>query len=110
MKKIVFIVCFMIVSFGTSTVFANKVEPVTKMETPVTTDNKDNKLTSEEVAQLKSRVVEIRNMDKSHMSSAEKKELRNELKMIKERVKRDGGYVYIGGTTLLLIIILIILL
>lgn len=73
-------------------------------------DKKENKLTAEEVARLKNRVEEIRDMDKSHLTIQEKRELKTELKTIKKKMWRDGGYVYIGTGTLILIIILIILL
>jgi hypothetical protein len=80
--------------------------------TPVSTiisDNKENKLSAEEITCLKNRVEEIRNMDKSKLNSAEKRELRNELKGIKESVRRSDGVIYISGGTLLLIIILVII-
>jgi hypothetical protein len=59
---------------------------------------------------LTKRIEEIRDIDKSDLSLVEKRELRNELKEIKEKVRDSGGYVYIGAGTLILIIILIILL
>jgi hypothetical protein len=49
-------------------------------------------------------------MDKTNMTVKEKRELKKEAKSIRENVKKDGGYLYIGGGTLLLIILLIILL
>jgi hypothetical protein len=48
-------------------------------------------------------------MDKTNMTVKEKRELRKELKGIKENVKRDGGYIYVGTGTLLLIILIVIL-
>jgi hypothetical protein len=69
----------------------------------------DNKLTAEEIAVLTARVEEIRNMDKSAMSSLEKRELRKEMKGIKENVNKNGEIIYISGGTLLLIILIIIL-
>jgi len=75
-----------------------------------TTEKTENKLSTEELTRLTNRVEEIRAMDKSEMTSMEKRELRKELRATKENVRRDGGYVYIGGGTLILIIILVILL
>jgi predicted trehalose synthase len=103
MKKIIFFVSLMFLSLSASTVFASKSDPTA---VPAKTENK---LTADEMSRLKNRVVEIRDMDKTNLTVKEKRELRKELKVIKETVKKDGGYVYIGGTTLLLIIILIIL-
>jgi hypothetical protein len=55
------------------------------------------------------RLNEIKAMDMSKLSAAEKKELRKEVRQDRVRI-RSHGYIYIGGGTLLLIIILIILL
>jgi hypothetical protein len=49
-------------------------------------------------------------MDKSDLTTKERKELRKELRSIKENVRRDGGYIYIGAGTLLVVILLVILL
>ena len=69
----------------------------------------ENKLSEREMARLAKRVEEIRSMDKSILTATEKRELRKELKGIKEKVKRDGGYIYIGAGTLLLIILILLL-
>lgn len=69
----------------------------------------ENRLSEAELTTLTNRVEEIRDMDKSDMTSAEKKELRTELKEIKSSVKKGGG-IYIGSAALILIIILIIIL
>jgi len=103
MKKIIFFVTLMFLTLSTSTVFASKTD-VTAVP-----DKKENKLSEEEMSRLKNRVEEIRNMDKTNLTRIEKREMRKELRTIKETVKKNGGgYVYIGGTTLLLIIILLI--
>lgn len=78
-----------------------------KSAIPVKTENK---LSEEEISRLTKRVEEIRDMDKSDMSSKERTELRKEMKEIKKNVKNSGGTIYIGGATLILLIILIILL
>jgi len=70
----------------------------------------ENKLSAEEVSSMKSRVEEIRDMDKSNMTVKEKRELKKELKEANENIRRSDGYIYIGTGTLLLIILLIILL
>jgi len=67
---------------------------------------------------LTSRVQEIRNMDKSHLNSSEKTELKKELKAIQNDIKASqksektsgNGGVYISLTGLLIIIILLIIL
>jgi hypothetical protein len=49
-------------------------------------------------------------MDKSELTSSEKKELKNELKEIKATMHKDGTYFYIGGSTLIIVILLLLLL
>jgi len=93
-----------------SMAFAGKNNLKSTSENSAVTVITDNKLSAAEVTTLTARVDEIRNMDKSNMTVTEKRELRKELKGIKENVRRDGGVIYIGGGTILLIVILIILL
>ncbi|MDP2339074.1 MAG: hypothetical protein Q8N05_21990 [Bacteroidota bacterium] len=104
MKKTIFFAIVMIFTLGATTTFANKTD--LKSNAPVATENK---LSSEEVSRLTSRVEEIRNMDKSEMTVSEKRELRKESKGIKENVRKSGEVIYISGGTLLLIILIIIL-
>ncbi len=50
--------------------------------------------------EIYNRVVEIRNMDKSNLTSSEKKELRKELKSLKKEAKANNGkgiYLSIGA-------------
>jgi hypothetical protein len=69
---------------------------------------------SPEITVLINRVNEINAMDKSALSSSEKKVLRKELRNIKKHVNENshhhGGVIYISGGVILLIILLIILL
>lgn len=104
MKKTIFIALLMILSLGASTAFAGKSD--LKSTAPAATENK---LSTEEVSRLTSRVEEIRKMDKSDMTVTEKRELRKESKSIKANVRKSGEVIYISGTTLLLIILIIIL-
>ena len=57
---------------------------------------------------LVNRVEEIKAIDKSKLSFAEKRELRKELRGIKDQMKAMD-YIYISAGTLLLIIILLII-
>jgi hypothetical protein len=107
MKKTIFFVLVMIFSLSA---FAAKTDPKTspdKVAVPIKTENK---LSDEEISRLTKRVEEIRAMDKTGMAVKEKRALKKELKGIKENVRKDGGYIYIGAGTLVLIIILILLL
>ena len=106
MRKTIFFGILLIFTMSTTMVFAGK----KSSERAAITMKAENKLSEAELKVLTTRVEAIRSMDKSDMTSLEKRELRKELKGIKENVRRSDGAIYIGGTTLLLIIILIILL
>lgn len=68
-----------------------------------------NAITQQEADALVNRLHEIKNIDKSELTAAEKKELRNEVISIKNQLS-DHPVLVISGTTLLLIIIILILL
>jgi septal ring factor EnvC (AmiA/AmiB activator) len=70
-------------------------------------------LTEEQRARLQTierRVAEIKSMDKSTLTKAERKELRKELKDMKKEAKALSGGVYISIGALLVVILLLILL
>lgn len=71
-------------------------------------------LTAEQKAQLDkivSRVEEIRKMDKSNLTRAEKKALRKELREMKEqaRVLDRGVYLSVGAIIIIILLLIIIL-
>jgi hypothetical protein len=110
MKKIILFTFLIIFSLSASTAFAAKSDTKTAPDKPAIPAKTENKMSEEELSRLTKRVEEIRDMDKTNMTVKEKRELKKEAKSIRENVKKDGGYIYIGGGTLLLIILLIILL
>ena len=59
---------------------------------------------------LISRLDEIKAMDKSSLTSPEKRALRKEVREIKSELKRNSGGIYISVGALLIVIILLILL
>jgi hypothetical protein len=63
-----------------------------------------------EVKVLMNRLEEIKKMEFSTLTSAEKKELRNEVKTIKSEMRAVGGGVYISVGAIILILILLIVL
>jgi uncharacterized membrane protein len=70
-------------------------------------------LTEEQKARLAAierRVVEIKAMDKSKLTKAERKDLRKELKSMKKEAKAIGGGVYLSIGAIIIIILLLILL
>lgn len=109
MKKTIFFGILMIFMMSASMAFAGKTDLKSASDNTAATVKTENKLSEEEISRLTKRVEEIRAMDKSEMTSMEKRELRKEVKGIKETVRKDGTVV-IGVSTLLLIIILIIIL
>ena len=110
MKKINFLVLLMIFSMSATTAFAFTSNPESTTENLIAPSKTEKNLSEEEVNRLINRVEEIRNMDKSNLTSIEKRELRKELKEIKKNVRENGGYVYIGAGSLIIIILLLILL
>ncbi|WP_339735093.1 hypothetical protein [uncultured Sunxiuqinia sp.] len=110
MKKTIFFVFVLILAFSAAPVLANSAEENSTSESDATKAKMENKLSDEEVKKLVERIEEIREIDKSEMTSKEKRVLRKEVKEIKETVKKHNGTIYIGGSTLLIIILLIILL
>lgn len=64
----------------------------------------------EKVNVMVKRLHAIDALDKSTMSSSEKKVLRKEVRVIKKEIKRSGGGVYVSVGALILIILLLIIL
>ena len=106
MKKTIFGI-LMIFMFSITMAFAGGVKAASDNTAAVV--KTENKLSAEEVASMTKRVEEIRSMDKSNLTSVEKRELRKEVKGIKENVRKNGEVIYISGGTLLLIILIIVL-
>lgn len=63
-----------------------------------------------EVRVMLDRLEEIKELDKSSLSSAEKKELRKEVRAIKKDVRASGNGLYISSGVIIIILLLIILL
>jgi septal ring factor EnvC (AmiA/AmiB activator) len=64
----------------------------------------------EQVQRMQNRLEEIKTIDKSTLSKAEKKALRGEVKQIKKEMKAISGGIYLSVGAILLIALLIILL
>jgi hypothetical protein len=59
---------------------------------------------------LLNRLDEIKAMDKSNLTSSEKKQLRKEVRSIKKDLKELGGGVYISVGAIIIILLLLIIL
>jgi galactokinase len=101
MKKILYALALVFtMAISTNTVFAaNKNETKTEM-------------TAEQRVQfdkIVNRVEEIRKMDKSNLTRAEKKALRSELREMKGQARALSGGVYLSVGAIIIIILLLIL-
>lgn len=63
-----------------------------------------------EVKTMLNRLNEIKEIDKSELSSSEKKELRTEVKTIKKNLKSSGNGIYLSVGAIIIIVLLLILL
>ena len=87
--------------------FPTQLKAVVNSETPTTTVEADAAHTN----LLLARLDEIHGMDKSKLTSGERKVLRREVREIKATLKAVSGGVYLStGAIILLIILLVILL
>ncbi|WNM18048.1 hypothetical protein [Flavobacterium capsici] len=81
------------------------------------TGNERAKATTEKTTEIPAevqikldRLEEIKEMDKSEMTRAEKKELRKEVRAIKAELRSTGNGLYISAGAIIIILLLIILL
>lgn len=65
---------------------------------------------SKEASALIARLNEINSMDKSHLTSFEKKQLRKETRSIKHSLKAVSGGVYLSAGAIIIIVLLLVLL
>ena len=63
-----------------------------------------------EIRVMLDRIEEIKGMDKSELSRAEKKELRKESRAIKSEIRKSGNGIYISSGAIIIILLLIIIL
>ena len=104
MKKVTFYLMMMVLSLG---VIPTQMLAAEKNPTVI---NNTTKEIPAEVKVMLNRLDEIKAMDKSEMSSAEKKELRKEVRTIKTELKSSGNGVYLSVGAIIIIILLLILL
>lgn len=85
--------------------------PAQSMTGTETTPPTTKTVESEEVKLIIKRLEEIKAMDKSEMSKAEKKALRKEVKKSEKRMGelRVGGYVSLGAAIIIILLLVILL-
>ncbi len=105
MKKIAFYVmtAIMLLSITTTPASASH-----EMNTVTLVGNE--KIESAEAQAMMSRLEEIKAMDKSTMTSKEKRELRREVRSIKKSMTEMSGGVYLSVGAIIIIVLLLILL
>lgn len=104
MKKIIYtLVTALTLSFTASISSADAKNKAPKNETELTQNQQAR------MQEIELRVKEIKDMDKSNLSSSERKELRNELTDMKKEAKALSGGVYLSVGAIIIIILLLIL-
>ena len=105
MKKITLSMMIIVLSLSVipTTMLAKTTEP--------TAINNTTKEMPAEVKLMLNRLEEIKEMDKSNLTSADKKALRKEVRAIKSNLKASGNGIYLSiGAIIIIILILILIL
>ena len=105
MKKIVLCISTLLLLF---TLIPTQLKAVPDSEAPVKPSTEFVESVDAEI--LIARLAEIDAMDKSNLSSSEKKDLRKEVREIKSTLATLGGGVYLSVGALILVIVLLVLL
>jgi hypothetical protein len=108
MKKSIILLLIAFTSLTFAPAFANAPNDPPKIETTNAPNNDAENAARAEV--LKNRLEEIKAMDKSEMTRAEKKALRKEVKAIKAELAAVSNGVYLSVGAIIIIILLLILL
>ena len=86
--------------------FGFPVKSIASINAKPVTDSTEN---ARILSNIVSRVTEIQNMDKSNLTTAEKKELKKELKGMKQKAEGLDRRVYLSIGAIIIIILLLIL-
>jgi hypothetical protein len=70
---------------------------------------KSKNVESAEAKAMIARLHEIKAMDKSHLTSQEKKQLRKEVRTLKTNITQIGGGVYLSAGAVILILVLLVI-
>lgn len=108
MKRKLIVVMLALASFGCLHSFANNDKRTIKQRVAaMTTEQKEAR-----AAEIKSRVEEIQTMDKSSLTSEQRRTLRQELHSINIEAKAidsGGFYISLGGILIIILVLLIVL-
>ena len=89
----------------TATLFSNRIQAANGNTTIV----HRSMISSKDSIEMFVRLYEIKSMDISTLNSAEKSQLKKEVKSIEKKMKLSGGGLYISAGALIIIILLLIL-
>lgn len=96
------------VGLSAAPVWANAGTPASKGNPPATETTKKEEIPPE-IQVMINRLHEIKDMDKSSLTRADKKELRKEVRSIRAAIRSSGNGIYLSVGALLVIIIIILL-
>jgi hypothetical protein len=82
------------------------VTPSFALETPV---NKAEVPKEVRAQQIEARLIEIRKMDKTNLTSVEKKELRKEVKELRKEARNGGIYLSVGAIIIIILLLILLL-
>jgi hypothetical protein len=82
------------------------ITPVFAREAPVTKTEVPKEVRAR---QIETRLIEIRNMDKTNLNRAEKKDLRKEVKSLRREARRGGIYLSVGAIIIIILLLILIL-
>lgn len=80
--------------------------PVFAAETPVTRIEVPKEVRAQ---QIETRLIEIRDLAKTNLTAAEKKELRKEVKSLKKEERRNGVYLSVGAIIIIVLLLILLL-
>ena len=95
------IVSFLLIAFSVTFITPAMAKDVTPIKTEIPKEVR--------AQQIEHRLVEIRNMDKSSLSRADKKELRKEVKSLKKEAASQGVYLSIGAIIIIILLLILLL-
>ena len=107
-RKLVIIAMLLLASFTSVQSFAkNNKQAIQEKVAAMTAEQKEAR-----VAEIKARVAEIQNMDKSELTSEDKKALRHELRDMNTEAKALGSggiYISLAGIVIIILVLILIL-
>jgi hypothetical protein len=98
-KKIIPVLIFSMCITMITPVFARTESPAPNTEVP-----KDVL-----ARQIETRLVQIRNMDKTNLTKVEKKELRKEVKNLRKQARSGGIYLSVGAIIIIILLLILLL-